>query len=215
MRLQKDRIIKTALEVLDRDGLEGVTLRRLAKELGVQAPAIYWHIASKEVLLDEMANAILQERFGDFDFANDQRDWAEWLNTLAHELRAAMLAHREGGRVVAGAHLGIAVLLLKLSDLSIRVLQRAGFSGSVLATLTITVTNFTFGFVIEEQSSPPLSEPPDPSEEDIQRWAVSPSMRQVMEEWMDESYDVHFDTSIRIIINGARIELAAQNPTTD
>jgi TetR/AcrR family tetracycline transcriptional repressor len=137
MRLQKDNIVRVALEVLDRDGLEGVTLRRLAKELDVQAPAIYWHIASKEVLLDEMANAILTARFGGFDFENDRRDWAEWLDTLAHELRAAMLAHREGARVVAGAHLGVA------------------------------------------------------------------------KAWTGGSYDVYFDTSVRISVNGTRAELKA------
>ncbi|MEO8394207.1 MAG: TetR family transcriptional regulator, partial [Chloroflexota bacterium] len=59
MRLNKDQIVRTALQLLDRDGLEGVTLRRLGKELGVQAPAIYWHVANKETLLDELANIIL------------------------------------------------------------------------------------------------------------------------------------------------------------
>ncbi|HRV94988.1 MAG TPA: TetR family transcriptional regulator, partial [Anaerolineae bacterium] len=103
MSIQKEQIIQAAITLLDRDGLEGVTLRRLAKELDIKAASIYWHIANKEELLDEMANAILQEHFGTFDFKNDKRDWAEWLDILAHELRAAMVAHREGARVVAGA----------------------------------------------------------------------------------------------------------------
>src|SRR5215468_6898881 len=114
MRLQKDRIIQCALEILDRDGLDGVTLRRLAKELDVQAASIYYYIPHKEMLLDEIANAILEEHFGSFDFENDQRDWAEWLDTMAHELRVAMLAHREGARVVAGAHPDVARTLVKL-----------------------------------------------------------------------------------------------------
>ena len=114
MRLQKDHIINTALNLHDHDGLEGMTLRRLAKELGVQAPAIYWHIANKETLLDEMANVILNQRFDAIDFTDDQRDWADWLKTMANELRTAMLAHREGARVVAGAHLNIATTVLKM-----------------------------------------------------------------------------------------------------
>src|SRR5258707_15479663 len=112
MPIQKNQIVQTALDILDRDGLEGVTLRRLATDLNMKAASIYWHIPSKESLLDEMANAILESHFAAFDFENDQRDWAEWLDTLAHELRAAMLSHREGGRGVAGAHPEIAMMLI-------------------------------------------------------------------------------------------------------
>jgi TetR/AcrR family transcriptional regulator, tetracycline repressor protein len=128
MHLQKEKIIKRAIEVLDRDGLDGVTLRRLAKELDAQAASIYYHIPHKEALLGAMANAILEEYFGDFDFADDKKDWATWLDTLGHALRTAMLAHREAGRVVAGAHLGD--VLTKLHDLTIRILHNAGFSYS-------------------------------------------------------------------------------------
>src|SRR5215470_14052837 len=128
MAVEKEQIIRTAIRILDRDGLEGVTLRRLAMDLHIQAASIYWHLPSKDALLDEMANEILMERFGDYDFADDQREWTQWLDLFAHELRAAMLAHREGGRVVAGAHLHIAVMLTKLLDLTIRILHNAGFS---------------------------------------------------------------------------------------
>src|SRR3954470_19934334 len=155
MRLQRDQIISMALDLLDRDGLEGVTLRRLAKELGVQAPAIYWHVANKETLLDEMANIILNQRFDAVNFDDDQREWAEWLKTVANELRAAMLAHHEGARVVAGAHLNVATTLLKLINLNIRVLHNAGFSYIEASRISTTVVTFTFGFTIEEQSPPP------------------------------------------------------------
>ncbi len=215
MRLQKDNIVKVALEVLDRDGLEGVTLRRLAKELGVQAPAIYWHIPSKEALLDEMANAILEEYFRGFDFENDQRDWAEWLRRLAHDLRAAMLAHREGARVVAGAHLGIAVMLTRLFDLSIRILHNAGFSASKPATITVTVIHFTFGSVIEEQASPPLHPAPVQPLEMFVPLERFPTFAAVMRAFMSEDNDMHFDTSVRMIINGARAELDSQSRAAD
>src|SRR5579859_8129248 len=128
MPLQKERIVQTALAVLDRDGLEGVTLRRLAAELNVKAASLYWHIASKETLLDEMANAMLEEHFGALDLQTDDRDWAAWLDWLAHALRAAMLSRREGARVVAGAHLDVTLMLTKLWSLTIRVLHNAGFS---------------------------------------------------------------------------------------
>ena len=203
MPIEKEQIIRTAIRILDRDGLEGVTLRRLATELHIQAASIYWHLPSKDALLDEMANEILMERFGDYDFADDRREWTQWVDLFAHELRAAMLAHREGGRVVAGAHLHIAVMLTKLLDLTIRILHNAGFSYSKASTITSTVRDFCFGFVIEEQSSPQSDKTPlDP-----RLFQRLPGLIEAMKTWEQEDEDTQFDTAIRMIINGARSEL--------
>lgn len=204
-KVQKDVIVRAAIALLDREGLEGVTLRRLAMELRVQAPSLYWHVPDKETLLDEMANEILLERFGDYDFQDDQRDWALWLSLFAHDLRAAMLAHREASRIVAGAHPPIAMTLTRLMDLSIRILHNAGFDYSVAATITITVTNFCFGYVIEEQSSPTPSEMS--LSEAILPMREFPALRKAMAAWWDEDANAHFDTAIRMIVTGARAEL--------
>lgn len=212
--MQKEEIIQASLNILDRDGLEGVTLRRLASELNVKAASIYWHIANKEALFDEMANTILEEHFAEFDFANDRRDWAEWLSILAHELRAAMLAHRDGARIVAGAHPQIALMLLTLWDISVRILRNNGFSYSKAMTITVTVTNFTFGSVIEEQASPlPDQTAPELSPEALQLLDRFPVLAQAMGAWIDEDNDMRFDTSVRIIIDGVRVALdASQRP---
>lgn len=143
MPLQKQQIVQTALAILNRDGLDGVTLRRLATELNVKAASLYWHIPNKETLLDEMANAILEAHFATMDLEDEGREWAAWLATMAHELRRAMLAYREGARVVSGAHLNIAVMLARLMELTARVVHNGGFSASQAATVTITVTTFT------------------------------------------------------------------------
>ncbi|MCB9076369.1 MAG: TetR/AcrR family transcriptional regulator C-terminal domain-containing protein [Anaerolineaceae bacterium] len=205
MSIQKEQIIQAAITILDHDGLEGVTLRRLAKELNIKAASIYWHIANKDELLDEMANAILKEHFGTFDFENDKRDWAEWLDTVAHELRTAMLAHREGARVVAGAHPDIAHMLPKLWDLTIRVLHNNGFSYSQAIMVTVTVINFTFGSVIEEQASPPLTAMIIPDDQSSIRERF-PALAAAMDAMQGEDNDIHFNTSVRIIINGVRAE---------
>ena len=201
--MQKEQIIQTAITILDRDGLEGVTLRRLASELGIKAASIYWHIPNKEALLDEMANAILIEHFGAFDFANDQRDWAEWLHTLAHELRKCMLAHREGARVVAGAHPDIAVMLTKVVDLTIRVLYHNGFSYGEAGVITYTLINFTFGSVIEEQASPPLTQLSDPNNI-LPHAAQFPAFVAMIDAWKLKDNDTLFDTGVQIFINGVR-----------
>lgn len=216
MGLKKDKIIQRAIEVLDRDGLEGVTLRRLAKELGVQAGSIYYHISDKDTLLSEMANVILEERFAGFDFENDRRDWTEWLDTLAHELRAAMLTHREGARVVAGAHPEIALMLLTLWDISVRVLHYNNFSYGKAMTITATIINFTFGSVIEEQASPLFDQTVSvTSPEALRIFERFPALAPVADAWMVEDNDMRFDTSVRIIINGVRAEGDSRNTKTE
>ncbi|MDF2848837.1 MAG: TetR family transcriptional regulator, partial [Oerskovia sp.] len=58
-RLDRERVVRAALALLDEVGLDGLTLRRLAQDLGVKAPALYWHFASKADLLHEMAATML------------------------------------------------------------------------------------------------------------------------------------------------------------
>jgi len=206
MPIDKSQVVQKALDILNRDGLEGVSIRRLANELKIKGASIYWHIPAKSELLDEMANTILDKHFNAFDFQNDERDWKEWLSTLAHELRAAMLAYQDGARVVAGTHPDLGQVLIKLWDLTIRVLHNTGFSYGMAATITVTVTNFTFGSVIEEQSSQIPKTGPK-----IQRSDLPLALRSALEEWQDENNDMRFDTGVQIIIDGIRAELNAQS----
>jgi TetR/AcrR family tetracycline transcriptional repressor len=206
--MQKPQIIQTALDILNRDGLEGVTLRRLATELDVKAASIYWHIPNKESLLDEMANAILERQFATLDFENDRRDWAEWLTTLAHDLRTALLRYREGARVVAGAHPDIAVMLVKLWDLTFRVLHNGGFDYGKAATITVTMINFTFGSVIEEQASPPHAGLRASVDSEMIGGAFQGiGIAAAMDAWWEEDNEAHFGTGVRIIVNGVRAEM--------
>src|SRR5262249_31947220 len=61
VKLERDGVVRVALRLLDEWGLDGLSLRRLAAELGVKAPALYWYFESKQELLDEMADAMLEE----------------------------------------------------------------------------------------------------------------------------------------------------------
>ena len=60
MALDRQRIVAEAVALLDADGLDGVTLRKLAARLGVQAPTLYWHIPNKAALITAIAEAILE-----------------------------------------------------------------------------------------------------------------------------------------------------------
>ncbi|GAA4232895.1 hypothetical protein GCM10022254_34030 [Actinomadura meridiana] len=157
MALQRHEVVDAALQLLDRDGLEGVTLRRLAKELEVQAMSLYWYVRNKQDLLDEMANAILGVQFDDHPERRADQPWQDWLTDSAHALRDALLSRQHGARVVVGANLDRAVRFADMSEMLIRTLVEAGFDLLSARNVTLTVIHYTFGQVIEEQAFNELS----------------------------------------------------------
>lgn len=76
-RLDRIRVARTALRLLNEVGLEGLTLRGIAKELDVKAPALYWHFKDKQALLDEMATEMLRRMTADLAEASPPADWRE------------------------------------------------------------------------------------------------------------------------------------------
>lgn len=151
MALNKVQIIKESLNLLNESGLEGVTLRKLATKLGVQAPALYWHFKNKNELVTEMAEAILQMEFVNIPVRQVDESWQNWLTLIFNRLRKALLSHTDGGRVVAGAHLSLT--MANISEKAINTLLNAGVNLRESRLIVLTATRFTFGHVIEEQTS--------------------------------------------------------------
>jgi TetR/AcrR family tetracycline transcriptional repressor len=152
--LQRATIVRAALAVLDTEGFNNLTLRRVATELGVQAPAIYWHVKDKTTLIDYMAEAILQTQFSELKPRRDEEPWEEWFVDTMKKLRAAMWTYRDGGRIVTGAHLFPAITLIKLFETSYMSLTSAGIDIKTAHIIVGTAIHFVFGRVIEEQSGP-------------------------------------------------------------
>lgn len=201
--------MKTALEMLDAEGLENITLRRLAARLGVQAPALYWHFKNKQDILDEMAQAILSSPpLARLELPEDAVEWINWLRRMAHALRAALLARREGARVVAGASLGRARALAELAERTMHVLHMAGFAPLAANLATTTIIGYTFGFVIEEQAGQPDTVSP----KDLEQLAIEfPLMAAVIKVQGTITDDERFDWGIQVILTG--LETRVQSPT--
>lgn len=209
MKIHREQIIDTAILLLDRDGLEGVTVRRVAAELDVQAGALYWHVRSKQDLLDEMANVLLSEQFAHMEGLAPGQDWSDWLQEVCMRLRQAMLAHREGARVVAGARFGRAVLLAQLTEMILRSLQDAGFSLR-MAYLTYSVTiSYVYGFVIEEQAAPG----PDKKPQRKADFSDKPTLVAVLHENHVNKYtpDIDFLAGLELILAGVKQKVMSQS----
>jgi len=158
LNTKQEQIIAAALELLDEGGLNNLSLRDIAKRINIQAPAIYWHFKSKDILIDYMAEAILQKAFSNLTLRRDDESWQDWLVDQMNRLRTAMLSYPDGARIVAGAHLYPAVTLGKLFEAAFSSLTSAGIENRTARHILFTCTSFAFGCVIEEQSSPTIEE---------------------------------------------------------
>ena len=89
--LSRERILRCAVEVADKDGLDAASLRRVAGELGVHVTSIYHHVPTKEALLD----GIVEELFASVDVPLGDIAWEEWVRRFVGAV--ARLAHEHPG----------------------------------------------------------------------------------------------------------------------
>jgi TetR/AcrR family tetracycline transcriptional repressor len=154
MPVHQEDAVRVALRLLDESGLEKLTLRRIAVELEVQAPALYWHFRNKRALLDHMTDKMLDADVAALGAPKPDAVWWEWLDEAAMLLRRALLAHSDGARVASGANLNNAVALGTLLDRTIEVLHSAGFEWPDAARAGSGLLWFVIGRTLEEQSQP-------------------------------------------------------------
>jgi TetR/AcrR family tetracycline transcriptional repressor len=151
--LDRQRIIAEAVALLDAEGLDGVTTRKLAARLGVQSPTLYWHLPNKAALVTAIAEAILGEQFGEMSPPEPDERWQDWLIGLAERLRCALLAHPDGARIISTAQLSLK--MAAISELAMSTLVARGVSLRNARVIVLTVERFTVGHVLEEQAPRP------------------------------------------------------------
>jgi AcrR family transcriptional regulator len=95
-QLTRQRVVAAAVGLADRDGIESISMRRLAQELGVEAMSLYTHVRSKEDLLDGMADAVISE----IPLSVDGADWKVSLRQTVLAARTVMLRHPWAPRTV-------------------------------------------------------------------------------------------------------------------
>jgi TetR/AcrR family transcriptional regulator, tetracycline repressor protein len=155
MKVNREIVVEAGLKLLNEVGLEQLTLRRLAKELKIQAPTLYWHFKSKEALIDAVATLVLAEGAPDLVPSKSTNDWKTWVNAFGIGLRQTLLKYRDGARVVAGSRLTDTVFMETTELIGSRLVE-AGFSVRKAVVLLSAVYTFTISFVIEEQAVFPV-----------------------------------------------------------
>jgi TetR/AcrR family transcriptional regulator, tetracycline repressor protein len=150
-QLRREDVLAGALNLLDAEGLDALTMRKLAASLNVQAGALYWHFASRRALVDAMAERLVAGVGG--PGATGDGTWGEQLTELAVRLRKALLTHRDGARVVtetACAAGGANTLLVGRT--STELLIAAGCPPEQATWLTFALIHYVLGQTMGEQA---------------------------------------------------------------
>jgi AcrR family transcriptional regulator len=92
--LSRERVLAAAVELADEGGIEAVTMRRLAQQLGVEAMSLYYHVANKEEVLDGMVDAVMTELNAAVADVDIDSDWKTGLRKRILTAREVLLRHK-------------------------------------------------------------------------------------------------------------------------
>nr|WP_145483119.1 MULTISPECIES: TetR/AcrR family transcriptional regulator C-terminal domain-containing protein [Streptomyces] len=209
--LDRARVAETALRLLNEVGLDGLTLRAIAKELDVKAPALYWHFKDKQALLDEMATQMYRRMVAGTELEPGDT-WQERLLKINRGLRTALLDYRDGARVFSGS-LFTGTDHAPALEANLRLLLDAGMTLVQAVDAGRTAHAYTIGFVTEEQGMHPL-----PSDEkaraditDRARRMAGHPLAAAAGELLFDDYDRQFEEGLAVVVAGigARYKVAS------
>lgn len=202
-KIDRSQVADTALRLLNEVGLDGLSLRAIARELDVKAPALYWHFKDKQALLDEMATVMYRRMLEEGLPGPAPLVWQEQLLAYNSGLRRALLRYRDGAKVYGGAKFTGTDHADGLEG-QLRTMVDAGFELRQAIRAGTTAYSYTMGFVSEEQGVRPM---PDQQREGFdvteraERLARYPLAAAAGSE-IFANYDERFEDGLRLIIAG-------------
>jgi TetR/AcrR family tetracycline transcriptional repressor len=153
--ITREALTAAGLAVLRREGLDALSMRKVAAELGVRAASLYYHVQDKEQLLDLLADGLTW----DTRKLTGTGDWSDCLRDAAHGYYSYLHANRDTARLMAGRRTP-GPNLMNLLDAMLGRLNAAGFSDTDAARATMLIATYVQGYVLQEQQpKAPLADP--------------------------------------------------------
>ena len=206
--ISRELIVQAALDLLDEEGIDGVTARALANRLGVRAPALYWHMSNKQEILDEMGTEVARRVAADLADLPADVGWRERLTAYARALRREYLAHRDGARTFSGTKLTDHEVI-HAQEVHLQATIDAGLELGHAVTAAQVVTAFVVGFVIQEQQrSGPESYLL--TERDADAATAAPLVKAAGRRLLGDSDDL-FEQSLDLVLTGIAVRFAGES----
>jgi AcrR family transcriptional regulator len=196
--ITREKVAETALRLIDEEGLEAVSLERIANELNVRGPSLYHHFADKAAILTEVARLVI----GDLNLERPADDWVEWLVETCLIFYRRVLEHPRA----------VAILLQFMPDSAAlpgfargaEALTRAGVDPSLQVMLMEGTEKLAWGWSLQRAVTAQTGERLSPAKIN-QRW---PELAVAVRDsrWRDEEL---YEESLRAFISGV-LERAAE-----
>ncbi|MDF9814269.1 TetR/AcrR family transcriptional regulator C-terminal domain-containing protein [Streptomyces sp. SPB162] len=141
--LDRDKIVATAVRLLDTDGLAKFSMRKLAAELGVTAMSVYWYVDTKGDLLERVLDAVHGEIV--LPAEEPDADWRDEVRELARGYRAMLVGHPWTAHLI-GEYLNIGPLSLDFTNESMRAMARSGLAPEQMTGAVGCVFQYVYGY---------------------------------------------------------------------
>ena len=145
MGISKEQIVQAAIVILNRDGIDRLTIRELAKELNIKSASLYWHFDGKQ----ELYSAITEHLCTHFDMPEKTDNTQEYLEKIFQTYRAMLLTVRDSSKVFENAIPNTPRLVAIIHEISEKLLE-IGVKRENLMTICNLLNNYVLSFTADE-----------------------------------------------------------------
>ncbi|KQZ87683.1 TetR family transcriptional regulator [Phycicoccus sp. Root563] len=223
--LSRRLILSTAIELMDAEGAQGLTMRRLGEALGVEAMSLYHHVNGREDLLEGVVDQLVDQiRVAPESTQPPHSGWQSVMQLLAHEVRQLALAHPKIFPLIATRHPAAPWLRPPLRSLRVveeflRALTARGLTDVQAARAYRSFTSFLLGHLLLEAATSgaetsPVEEPLDEGGADISNGAAQlpierfPTVLRMQTLLSEDRTKIEFEDALESLLNRLDLELS-------
>lgn len=196
------------LRLLDADGLDGFSMRRVAQELDTGAASLYWHVGSRDGLLDLILDKVIAE----IKVPDPEPDhWQDQLKAVARNMRRTILSHRDIVRISIG-RIPVGPNSLQFSERLLAIMRAGGVPDDLAVSGQLLMFSVVNGFTIDEtglgEDAPEATPPPADAASLVRDYFVSlpeaqyPHLTAVAGSFADVDRDSLFELLIDLFADG-------------
>lgn len=148
-KLTKEKIISHAIKISDENGIQSLSMRKLAESLGVEAMSLYHHFKSKKELIHEMTDSVVPK----LDPPCPNVDWKDAMRKRAHAVRDVFINHPWAAQQFV-SEINTGPAMFAYSDSSVGYLIEAGFSYPMADYAWNLIDSYIYGFNLQAQNFP-------------------------------------------------------------